>query len=75
MPCGSCQLMPDPYTGWIAPMTTDSASRAEFNIAIPAGASLTGVNFYLQWLVSEPVTPGCYLFGSDLTNGFRLTIE
>ena len=75
LPCGGCTLAPDPYTGWIAPLVTDSASRAALAVAIPAVPALTGTNFYAQWLVSEPVTPGCYLFGSDLTNALRLTIE
>ncbi|MGC6487275.1 MAG: hypothetical protein ACON4Z_06500 [Planctomycetota bacterium] len=75
LPCGGCTLAPDPYTGWIAPLVTDNASRAALAVAIPAVPALTGTYFYAQWLVSEPVTPGCYLFGSDLTNALRLTIE
>ena len=75
VPCGSCTLRPDPYAGWIAPRTTDSNSRASFDIAIPSSAALTGVTFYAQWLVSEPVSPGCYLFSSDLTNAFSLRIQ
>lgn len=75
LPCGNCTVVPDPYTGWIAPLVTNNSSRAAFSVAIPAVPALTGTNFYVQWLVSEPVTPGCYLFGSDLTDAFRLTIE
>ena len=75
LPCNTCQLIPDPYTGWISPHTTNGYGTTSFDAAIPSGSALIGVSFYVQWLVSEPVTPGCYLFASDMTDGFRVTIE
>ena len=75
IPCGPCSLRPDPYAGWVSATTTDSNAMATFNAAIPAGPALTGIDFYAQWIVSEPLNPGCYLFGSDLTDAISIRIQ
>jgi len=75
LPCGSCQLKPDPYSGWVVATTTDAFGQASLAVAIPSDTSIQGMSLYIQWLISEPISPGCYLFGADMTNGLRLTIE
>lgn len=73
--CGPCRLVPDPYAGYLQFTNTDGSGDAAFAVAIPGSAAAIGLDFYLQWLVVEPVTPGCYLFGSDLSTALRTTIE
>ncbi|MBK8097782.1 MAG: hypothetical protein IPK26_11785 [Planctomycetes bacterium] len=75
MPCGSCRLIPDPYSGFVFLTTTGSNGQAALDAALPASAAIVGLSFYAQWLVAEPVSPGCYLFGSDLTRALRMTIQ
>lgn len=74
-PCGTCSLVPDPYLGFVVATQTDGAGRASFAAAIPNSSIVVGATLYLQWLVHDPLSPGCFLFGSDLTNAVRLTIQ
>jgi hypothetical protein len=73
--CGPCRFVPDPYAGYLHFTTTSGAGSASFAAAIPASVAALGLGFYLQWIVVEPVTPGCYLFGSDLSTAIRTVIE
>lgn len=73
--CGPCRFVPDPYAGYVHFTTTDSSGKATFATAIPPSVAAFGVDFYLQWILVEPVTPGCYLFGSDLSTALRTVIE
>jgi len=75
LPCGPCRFVPDPYAGFLHLTNTDSAGKAAFSVALPANAGIVGLDYYLQWVVVEPITPGCYLFGSDLSDALRVTIE
>ena len=73
--CGPCRFVPDPYAGYVHFTSTDSGGAAAFATAIPPSVAAFGVDFYLQWILVEPVTPGCYLFGSDLSPALRTVIE
>lgn len=73
--CGPCRFVPDPYAGYVHFTTTDSSGKAAFATAIPPSVAAFGVDFYLQWILVEPVVPGCYLFGSDLSPALRTVIE
>ena len=70
-PCGSCEIVPDPYTGFVFPGgTTDSNGYAELAVAIPNSPVLQGAAFYCQWMVT-----GSSCYGFDLSNGLRVVIE
>lgn len=73
--CGPCRFVPDPYAGYVHFASTDSGGAASFATAIPPSVAAFGVDFFLQWILVEPVTPGCYLFGSDLSPALRTVIE
>lgn len=75
LPCGSCRLVPDPYTGFVVFATTNAFGQAEYATAIPNSAGIAGIVFHAQWLVAEPISPGCSLFGSDMTRAISLTIN
>ena len=70
-PCGSCEIVPDPYTGFVFPGgITDSNGYAELAVAIPNSPVLRGAAFYCQWMVT-----GSSCYGFDLSNGLRVVIE
>ncbi|MBK8096322.1 MAG: hypothetical protein IPK26_04400 [Planctomycetes bacterium] len=73
--CGTCRLVPDPYAAFLHVTTTDAAGDAAFAVAIPPNISTSGIGFYLQWVVAQPVTPGCYALGSDLSAALRTIIQ
>lgn len=73
--CGTCRLVPDPYAAFLHFTTTDAAGDAAFAVAIPPNISTSGIGFYLQWVVAQPVTPGCYALGSDLSAALRTIIQ
>ncbi|MCR9245833.1 MAG: hypothetical protein NXI31_12445 [bacterium] len=74
--CGlSCRLVPDPYTGFLVASQTGGAGQASYAAALPSTPIIVGASFYMQWLVFEPLSPGCLLYGSDMTNAIRMTIE
>jgi hypothetical protein len=75
IPCGTCRLIPDPYTGFVVTTSTDGNGRAAFASALPASAALVSLSVYAQWIVVEPVSPGCYLFGSDLSDALGVVIQ
>jgi hypothetical protein len=68
--CGSCTLIPNPFTGFIASTgATDAMGSDTFALPIPAaviGASLTA-----QWLVAGTNCLG----GFDLSTAIRVTVQ
>ncbi|MCR9243685.1 MAG: hypothetical protein NXI31_01550 [bacterium] len=75
IPCGPCRLLPNPYAGFIHSTATDTTGAAALTVAIPAAPAFVGVEVFLQWAVFEPLTPGCFLFASDLSTAIRVTVE
>ncbi len=73
--CGACRLVPDPYTGFVLFTNTNASGDASFAVAIPGNVAALGLDFYMQWIIVEPVTPGCYLLGSDLSTALSTRIE
>ena len=75
--CGSCTLVPDPFSGFTAGVTTDANGDASILVPIPNDPALEGVSFFQQWLVGVPsgTTAGCASFGTDLSNAFETTIQ
>ena len=71
--CGSCTLWPSLATAnVIAVGATDALGRASLPVALPPGAG--GVTFTSQWAVIAPGA-ACALFGVDVSNGLRTTIQ
>ena len=72
IPCGSCTLVPDPYTGWIASTTVATNGTASFAVNIPS--TLVGQQVISQWLVFD-AAPTCTIFGTNLTSAVRITLQ
>lgn len=73
--CGPCQLVADPFTGFVAgPLVVDASGNASLLAPLPAGAALVGASLVTQWLV-----PGagslCTTYAFDLSTAARITIE
>jgi hypothetical protein len=75
MRCGPCRMIADPYTGFAQLATTNAAGSASLSLPIPNVASIRGIDFHVQWIVAEPVSPACAVFGADMTQAVRLTIQ
>ncbi len=75
LPCGSCRLIPDPFTGFVQAVTTSGTGQAAWTAALPNVPAITGLRFYAQWIVTEPVTPSCYLFQAHLSPAISLSIQ
>jgi len=75
MRCGTCRMIADPYTGFAQLATTNAAGSASLSLPIPNVASIRGIDFHVQWIVAEPVSPACAVFGADMTQAVRLTIQ
>lgn len=74
-PCGSCTLVPDPFSGFVVSTATDNHGDASLAIAIPNSPALSGAEFYHQWLIANATTPACTSFGSDLSDALRTRIQ
>lgn len=72
MTCGSCTLLPNPWTGYVLAATTDPTGRAEIGLAIPNSSALVGLTLYSQWLVAGG---SCAALGVDFSNAVRITIQ
>jgi hypothetical protein len=71
-PCGSCTLVPDPWSGSVGvAANTTALGNATFPLGIPANSALAGYGLYAQWVVGN--TGSC--IGFDLSNGLRAIIE
>lgn len=75
LPCGTGQMVPDPFHGLVVADVTDTYGRAVFAAPIPNSSSVVGVQLYAQWVIYEPVAPGCPLFSSDLSDALRVIVE
>lgn len=72
--CGTCTLVPDPFTAFVFAGSTDSGGNAAILTAIPNLSALIGLEFVEQWFVANP--PGaCTAFGGDLSNALAVQIQ
>ena len=75
IPCGSCSLVPDPFSGFIITRTTDARGDASVAASIPSGTALVGAIFYQQWLIMDTTSAACPTFGSDLSDALQTQIQ
>lgn len=74
--CGSCVLVPSPYSGAIAgPFTADASGAMSFLVALPNESALRGLDLFEQWLIADASAPGCSTFSLDFSNALQITIE
>ncbi len=72
IPCGSCTIVPDPFTGFVfGGGNTDFNGDASAGLPIPFNSSLVGRVFYFQWFVGG----GSSCFGFDLSNAGSVQIQ
>ncbi len=73
--CSGCELIADPFSGYVLPATTDGRGDA----AIPTGitdSSATGLQFYAQWLFAVPSgSAPCASFPVGMSNAVRVQIQ
>ena len=71
LPCGNCNLIPDPWRGFIfANGATNVFGESQVTLPIPASAAIVGTTLFQQWLIS-----GTNCMGLDLSNGLRIQIQ
>jgi len=73
--CGSCTLIPDPWTGFTIGSTTDTRGDASIAVSIPGGTALVGATFLHQWITLQAGTPACTTFGADLSDALETEIQ
>lgn len=75
--CGSCVLVPDPFTSFVfGPLQRPAAEQTvSQSFTIPADTGLIGFRLYEQWLVQNSTNPACATWSLDLSNALRVTIE
>lgn len=73
--CGSCVLVPDPYTSTVIGPLHSLQGLASQAFAVPPVASLIGMTFFQQWLVQNPQTPGCPSFPFSFSNALQVQIQ
>jgi hypothetical protein len=73
--CGTCTLVPNPYTGFVvAAGNTSATGVAKVPMSIPSPGTLVGTEFYDQWAILEPA-PACASLGVSLSSAVRFTID
>lgn len=73
--CGSCRLIPNPYTGFVIVTSTSGNGFVDYALPIPPNPGITGLSAYAQWIVTDFNSPSCLSFNSDLSAAFRLTVQ
>ena len=75
-PCGSCTIVPDPYTGYVfSPGMTGANGASVVTFALPPLPSLTSMTFYQQWIVAGTVFGPGPCMGAALSNGLEVRIQ
>ena len=76
-PCGTCTIVPDPYTGFVfAPTRISSSGNAAVQFrqfALPTVPASLALSFYQQWFVMSVATGSC--LGGPSTNGLQVRIQ
>jgi hypothetical protein len=74
MPCGSCTVVPNPFTGFVISTSTSATGSASVSTPIPNDAAVAGLVIYDQWAV-VPGSGSCAVFSSSLSNALQITIQ
>lgn len=74
MPCGTCEVVPNPFTGFVISTTTGATGAAKVLTPVPNDPSVAGLVVYDQWAI-VPGTGGCAAFGASLSNALQITIQ
>lgn len=74
MPCGSCKVVPNPFTGFVLSTSTSATGAAKLTTPVPNDPTVAGLVVYDQWAV-VPGTGGCAAFGASLSNALQITIQ
>ncbi len=68
--CGSCTLIPNPFTGFIASTGATNAMGSD-TFSLPIPAAVVGASLNAQWLVAGTNCLG----GFDLSTAIRVTVQ
>lgn len=74
MPCGTCKLVPNPFTGFVISSSTGLTGSASVSTPIPNDSAVAGLVIYDQWAV-VPGAGNCAVFSSSLSNALQITIQ
>jgi hypothetical protein len=74
LPCGSCTVVPNPFTGFVIATTTGATGAATVTTQIPNDPAVAGLVIYDQWAV-VPGSGSCAAFGSSFSNALKITIQ
>jgi hypothetical protein len=73
-PCGPCVIVPDPFSAFLFPVTTNSVGNASVATLIPNTSLMEWIHFYEQWAVVS-TSPGCPNVGASFSNARRITFK
>ncbi len=71
--CGGCELVADPFRGWVLPVLSDFFGNAGAPLALPNEPSLRGATFYAQWISSGG--RGCPTWNVEFSNALLVEIQ
>jgi hypothetical protein len=73
--CGPCTLMADPFGGYVSPQSAAANGTAFYNLQIPNNSSLSGMSFWLQWIVPTGPSGQCTFLNANFSSALRVTVE
>ena len=72
VPCGSCAIVADPFTGFVlGGGNTDYSGNATATLPIPLSTGLVGRRFFMQWWTGG----GSSCLGFDLSDALEVEIQ
>ena len=76
LPCGGGVLHVDPFQSWVIQGSPGTVSAVEklVPLSIPDDPALAGASLHAQWATKHAAGP-CPLFGVELSNALRFTVQ